>query len=255
MLVFLFLSTLCHLAFAFTSCPPRLSPLVGQTFTYNFDPILSQVIFSICGTINQTCGSLGHTCWNVTSGCCCTCQTWVQDDGPQSACIGTVFQSAEVYPNNTVVLTYSRGDPIDGVFSRLLVLSIECGKDKFKPGKFVQPNYSPPPQPGQPYIYYLTVESIYACAQCPLSTTCDTCASTNCMWCLDNNTCQESTNTCNNFIKNPQYCPNTCHTYSTCDQCTNGGCAWCVGESECVPVYGKDQCVNGVVENPSFCKI
>jgi len=203
--------------------------------------------FSICGSINRTCGqSPVNQCANKSSGCCGACQTWVSDVGFEGACLGTVFKSAEKFAS-TYFLTYSNGDLVYDGRSRDILIMIGCGNETVKVVSFKQPEVPP-------YDYVLTVTSKYVCS-CSYATTCNSCTNDNeCYWCMDNNSCEISTSNCKNYIKNPQYCPLGCVTLSTCNQCTLGNCAWCIGENVCVPLSKSDQCINGVVESPSFCE-
>jgi len=246
--LFLFLSTLCHLSFAFTDCPYQLAPLVGSTVTYEYNPFGSQAVtFSICGTIdNMACG---QQCINSTKGCCGACQSWIDKTVPKSACLGTVYQSSMIYPNSTIVLKYVHGDIINSG-ERNILLTFQCGTEKFQPVMFEQPCNDC----GPPYIYRLTVESIYACP-CIWNTTCKSCASPSCLWCLDNDMCQDpQIFPCHNYIKNPLYCPDTCHAHTKCDECTNAQCAWCLGTNVCVELADTNRCTNGSVRDPNFCQ-
>jgi len=64
---------------------------------------------------------------------------------------------------------------------------------------------------------------------------CFACATKNCSWCLDNNTCGSRTSNCRNRIINPSFCPINCAVQKTCDKCLTHStkCQWCLDNNSC----------------------
>jgi len=92
-----------------------------------------------------------------------------------------------------------------------------------------------------------------------LVSSCRTCLSdpsNKCEWCLDSNSCLDSTSSCANYYKEPQFCPVDCTAFSTCRDCASAaGCAFCYSS----PGFGScgansTDCQGAKITNPKFCQ-
>jgi len=88
---------------------------------------------------------------------------------------------------------------------------------------------------------------------------CRTCLgdrSNKCEWCLDSNSCLDSTSSCQNYYKEPQFCPVDCTAFSTCRDCASAaGCAFCYsspGVGSCSA--NSTDCQGAKITNPKFCQ-
>eukprot|EP01116_Phalansterium_solitarium_P022223 TRINITY_DN7261_c0_g1_i1.p1 TRINITY_DN7261_c0_g1~~TRINITY_DN7261_c0_g1_i1.p1 ORF type:complete len:581 (+),score=110.13 TRINITY_DN7261_c0_g1_i1:1280-3022(+) len=109
---------------------------------------------------------------------------------------------------------------------------------------------SPPPPP--PCYTYLDC------------TGCVTESNGQCYFCLDNLWCVNSTDTCSDFVKKPQYCPApppppppppppvNCAAFPNCTSCaSNKACGYCLDTSTCVAQ--SDPSCSDMIRNPTFC--
>jgi len=93
--------------------------------------------------------------------------------------------------------------------------------------------------------------------ECSSATTCASCTGLGCFWCLEASTCDDNIDTCNSYIKNPQYCPKQdCTTFTTCDDClsndNNEYCDWCLDTQGCIEISDSAQCEDAV-NDAQYC--
>jgi len=237
-----------------------LGPLLGleQDFFWDTKTPTNLLSYSMCSTINKPCPGTGR-CSQAQEKCCGVCQIWKESTSGQTngACLGGVPSNAIQRNDGSFEITYINGDNADDGVGRAAIVNVTCGNSTLQGIRFIQPSSH---NPGQPYIYYVDVESKFACRDYACFSKfldCNSCASGSCMWCRDNSACVSTSNpTCHNTVKSPQFCPKSqCTKYNTCEACTIGSCAWCLGLNLCVDLSSANsECVNGKVETPGFCE-
>jgi len=90
-------------------------------------------------------------------------------------------------------------------------------------------------------------------APCISFNTCTSCASSDCLWCLDNNQCNTPDFICPNRIARPTDCPiPSCSSLGKCSTCLGSGasCAWCLDNSACVD---RNATCRGEINDGRFC--
>jgi len=239
-------------------CPSEFmrSGLYGKEYNYNnfTSSSTNYIQFSICSTIRGSCGEAGQMCYENPTECTGACQGWTEADGPAGASLGKYMGFTRL-PNSTVRLIYMGGDVVmPGNIGRALYMDIRevASGPPIVPVNFVIPSGH---VSGQPYIFRLYINAnVQGCAG---NTRCDTCTESNCVWCLQNSKCQNNVDSCEDYILNEAYCPNSCSLSNNCMNCTANPtvrqCAWCLGQNTCL--RNSSVCINGVVKDRKYCPI
>jgi len=89
-------------------------------------------------------------------------------------------------------------------------------------------------------------------SSCNGYSTCTTCTTNSCQWCLDTNQCTIANYTCLDRIAQPSDCPlPQCSSWSTCSTCLNqSGCTWCLDNNSCV---SSSIVCHGEINKKKFC--
>jgi len=247
-LVFYFLWTVVN-----AGCPSvpgfDLSRLEGEvSLEWRYQ---NTVNLAFCSTQKAPCGRPPGKCAGKEN-CCGACQTWMSDDGPDGASLG-VFEKVLANPDQTVSLYYSGGDSYAGD-TRVTYVNLTCNISATKPfiRTFIQAPENPH-TPGTPYVYWVVVATNLVCPNtCYPYSECSQCASqSGCQWCLESEGCFPQKFPCQNWIRNPAYCP-TC-TGNTCKACLSnpmGKCAWCQAVG-CISQSAD--CQTGRIVDPKYC--
>jgi len=92
-------------------------------------------------------------------------------------------------------------------------------------------------------------------SSCGSFSSCGTCTSGGCQWCLDTNTCGSPSTSCPDRIVNPSDCPIDCK-HSKCSTCLDpsraGQCSWCLDTHSCVPASDSVNC-KGDINDRKYC--
>lgn len=91
------------------------------------------------------------------------------------------------------------------------------------------------------------------CNHCSGKAFCQSCTSTGCAWCEDNNACGVASTSCRTQITNPKYCPPVaCSSIYDCSDCASeSSCVWCINTKTCQDFHNTT-CENRI-GNPSGC--
>jgi len=149
-----------------------LTPLHKLTTKFKLPGPQEQLIYSVCGSINEACGAAGEVCGQEVS-CCGICQQFPGGDSEiKSACLGRLA-SAKPYGND-VEVSYLSGQPVPAGETttepgpRQAYMYVECGSagvnGEAMPIKFVSPNPPTHNISGQMYTYNLYVHTPILCS-------------------------------------------------------------------------------------------
>jgi len=88
---------------------------------------------------------------------------------------------------------------------------------------------------------------------CSSYSTCNSCATNKCQWCLDTNSCSSPSTSCPDRIVNPLDCPTKCEgsKCTTCLSVNKGLCSWCLDNNSCI--LKTSTICRGEINNIKFC--
>lgn len=257
--------------------PYDLTPLMGKVLTFNVEPPRIHALkLTLCGTLETACGAnANELCTSLDYNCTSACESWEDGLNPGAASLGKFESISYDAQYDRIVIANTGGDFVTDTKDRQVIINVTCGPTEAEIVELIQPASAPP---GEPFTYYVTMTSIYACAPSTLKAyckpflNCDRCAVNGaCSWCLDSKSCVPRSSvgnaTCKEWIGTPKACPfptGKCSTMKSCKTCTvakdeYGGCAWCIysdgRNSTCVDGDSEStqQCTGGKVMTSANC--
>eukprot|EP01114_Cavostelium_apophysatum_P016300 TRINITY_DN45_c0_g1_i5.p1 TRINITY_DN45_c0_g1~~TRINITY_DN45_c0_g1_i5.p1 ORF type:complete len:333 (-),score=15.69 TRINITY_DN45_c0_g1_i5:44-997(-) len=85
---------------------------------------------------------------------------------------------------------------------------------------------------------------------------CTSCGNSGCYWCLDTSSCSSTPGSCEDVVKNPQYCPGPdCSSYSDCEDCTYASCTWCLDSDVCFDLSKTSTSCSDYVSQSQYCSL
>jgi len=154
------------------NCPPELSAIGNNVFSFTNATTNMTVQFMLCGTFSNGCSAPGSGACTVP-GCCSVCQRWIESGSqvPGAACLG-YFTSYTVERGpfgELLVLNYTGGDEVVGSDpgSRETLISLNCNILYSNVGNIKYYDAATQPRDGTKYQYKLTAQLASLCPPSP----------------------------------------------------------------------------------------